>query len=811
MKKSGIFFAVFISILLGVSGSFAASGWISFDSGKLTSSQPKDVSGLPEISLLTSNINELILEVSFSGMAVNDLEKEGMVYQALSIPGGGKTYNIGWPELPTLGRFIAVPQGARPQIEVLEYTSQTLSDYSVYPVQEQPVDKEGAPEPEFTKDEGFYQRNEFYPDRMAFVEEPKILRGCPVSFFILFPVQYNPATKELRVCSSMRVKISFAGGSGVFIDPSFRSPYFEPMYENLLLNYSSLGSSSRRGGERPTGCDFLIITHPNFQAWAESLALWKNLSGISTWVKNTTQTGLDTGSIRSYIQNAYNTWDPRPSFVLLIGDAEFIPTFYRTNHPYYGYKIGTDMYYATVDGSDWYPDLYMGRISVDSASQAGVVISKILQYERNPISSPASFYSNVLIAGYFQDDYSPYNWEDRFFIKTSEVVRDFLLLQGYSAERCYNKTSGSNPCCYYYGDPLPPGLTWNGNATQISNAINNGVFIVNHRDHGSTNGWGDPQYGVSNVNSLTNGDKLPVVFSLNCETGWFDNETDASGYGTPTTAVYFCEAFQRKANGGAVGVFGATRVSYSGFNDELCKGLYDAMWTYFDPTYPNGSSTHPIYAPMFRMGAVLNFGKFWMYDKYYLTGGAGYPWGSDLSTTKLTFEIFHYFGDPTMQIWTALPMGMDVTCADTILLGSSEIPVTVTYSEGVPVESVLVCLMNDEVYETGYTNAQGEITLPCTTTMVGNLHITATKHNYRPYQGVITIAEMFFVSGDANGDSLVDGADVVFLINYLFVNGPPPHPYGAGDVDCNGIINTSDVVYLMNYIFISGPAPDCSK
>jgi hypothetical protein len=761
MKKSGLFFAIFISILFGVSASFGASGWVPFSSSQLAAIQTGSGFAYPEVSLLTSNSNELILEINFPGMVTEDIVKNEIIYQTLFIPGGGKTCNLGWPELPTFGRFVAVPFGAEPQIEVLDYSLQSLSGYNVYPVQEQLVDKGEAPPPEFVKDVDFYQQNEFYPDRMAFVEEPKIIRGCPVSLFILFPVQYNPATKELRVCSYMRVRISFVGGSGVFIDPAHRSPYFEPLYQNLLLNYSSLGTPSLLGGKSDTGCDFLIITHPNFQAWAESLAFWKNQSGISTWVRNTTQTGSDTGSIRNYIQNAYTTWTPPPSFVLLIGDAEFIPVFYRTTHPYDGYKTGTDLYYSTVEGSDWFPDIYMGRISVDSASQARTVVTKILNYERNPISTPTSFYNNVLVAGYFQDDYSPYDWEDRFFIKTSEVVRDFLLSQGYSVERCYDKTSGSNPCCYYYGDPLPPGLTWNGNAVQISNAINNGVFLVNHRDHGSTDGWGDPQYLVSNVNGLANGDKLPVVFSINCETGHFDNETDASGNNTPYNSVCFCEAFQRKANGGAVGVFGLTRVSYSGYNDELCKGLYDGMWTNFDPSYPNAGSTHPIYSPLFRMGAVLNFGKFWMYDKYYLTGGSGYPWGADLTETKITFEMGHWFGDPTLEIWTSIPESLDVTHPEFVVLGGAPFPVTVNLN-GQPVKDGLVCLIKDtEVYEVGRTDSTGEVTLYPFPLTPGNAELTITAHNAFPYEttlpvvgGAYIVFDRWYVDDDSSDESL---------------------------------------------------------
>lgn len=66
-----------------------------------------------------------------------------------------------------------------------------------------------------------------------------------------------------------------------------------------------------------------------------------------------------------------------------------------------------------------------------------------------------------------------------------------------------------------------------------------------------------------------------------------------------------------------------------------------------------------------------------------------------------------------------------------------------------------------------------------------------------------------FIRGDANGDSRVDAGDIVYLINYLFKNGPAPYPLAAGDVDCNGTIDAGDIVYLLNYLFRSGPAPSC--
>jgi hypothetical protein len=61
--------------------------------------------------------------------------------------------------------------------------------------------------------------------------------------------------------------------------------------------------------------------------------------------------------------------------------------------------------------------------------------------------------------------------------------------------------------------------------------------------------------------------------------------------------------------------------------------------------------------------------------------------------------------------------------------------------------------------------------------------------------------------GDANGDGAVNIADVVFLINYLFGNGPAPNPPVAGDVNGDCFIGISDVVWLLNYLYHHGPPP----
>ena len=61
--------------------------------------------------------------------------------------------------------------------------------------------------------------------------------------------------------------------------------------------------------------------------------------------------------------------------------------------------------------------------------------------------------------------------------------------------------------------------------------------------------------------------------------------------------------------------------------------------------------------------------------------------------------------------------------------------------------------------------------------------------------------------GDVNGDWKIDIGDVVYLINYLFKNGPAPVPLEVGNVNCDATVDVGDVVYLINYLYKNGASP----
>ncbi len=64
-----------------------------------------------------------------------------------------------------------------------------------------------------------------------------------------------------------------------------------------------------------------------------------------------------------------------------------------------------------------------------------------------------------------------------------------------------------------------------------------------------------------------------------------------------------------------------------------------------------------------------------------------------------------------------------------------------------------------------------------------------------------------FTRGDVNSDGEIDAADVVYLINHLFLGGSGPQPWESGDVNCDGEVDVADVIYLINYLFLGGSPP----
>jgi hypothetical protein len=83
--------------------------------------------------------------------------------------------------------------------------------------------------------------------------------------------------------------------------------------------------------------------------------------------------------------------------------------------------------------------------------------------------------------------------------------------------------------------------------------------------------------------------------------------------------------------------------------------------------------------------------------------------------------------------------------------------------------------------------------------------VTYIYRDNMPYCASMLLSE----HGDANGDGVINIADVMYMINYLYKNGPYPASFEAGDANCDGDHGILDVVILINYLYKGGRPPGC--
>lgn len=681
--------------------------------------------------------NDIFLRYRIHGISVTDAPLKDGNYQRVSIGTDVPFHDVpGEPQTPFLKHFVAVPFGAEVELTIDEAQSEyeEFADFRIRPAPHAYPEIIDPPQLPFVKDESIYGTDAFFPKTVVSAERA-VIRGVDTRLIQVNPVQYNPVTGITRVYKEIVLTASHNGEPGAYFQsPRFRCPPYDRILQRTLLNGVAVVPQPITRLEVNT--NLLIITHSDFLSSANTLKSWKIRKGYDTVVRTEADTGTSAADIQAYIQDAYDTWDLPPAYVLIIGDAEYIPPHYQTDHGFYfasDVKVGTDLYYATVHGADDVPDIALGRLSVDTADEAMARVEAIIGYERSPTTNE-SYYRTAAICGQFQHDVNGY--AERRFAQTSEDLALFLTGHNYGVDRFYRTPSDVDPQHWkrdswnfkgYAGSPgggLPThllrsnGFSWDADNADISGAVNEGRFLVTHRDHGSTDGWGTPAYSVGDVQDLENGDMRPVVLSINCETGWFDNETDNAA-STDADDLNFSEAWERNPNGGAVGVIAASRVSYSGHNDRLVWGWTDAIWPDFIPTF--GAST-----PIYEMGQVLNYGKYYYIQKT-----------SNSDIRKWETEMFHWFGDPTMEIWTDVPFDLHIVQAAKAIEGNSRITIALTEPD-----ALIVVTSDGEAIGKALSAGDGEKTVvPLDRPLAAGegLAMTITKHNYRPYETTVQV------------------------------------------------------------------------
>lgn len=434
----------------------------------------------------------------------------------------------------------------------------------------------------------------------------------------LQPIQYDSANGVMRVYYNFSYQINYLDASG--------NP----------IQISVTGADTET---QPLRLSYLILSKPEFSNICQRFASKKKLLGYTTKVVLAEK--WEPATVRQTIMDYRNNSIEKLQFVLLVGGKDIIPSNTILSS-YFGGTTLSDYYYSCLDSDDDFEqDVYIGRIPAKSVAEAEVAINKIMNYEWSPIEDE-DFYNNSLHCAHYQADTSP-NAESRHYVWTSEKIYDALNYEGYDIARVYTKVINSSPT---YSNNLSnnkellpaelrdPNFNWNGTNQDVINNINRGVFYVLHRDHGAPEGWTHPSFTTSDITSLNNGAKLPVVFSLNCSSGNFNVDCFASKLIT-------------KENGGCVGIFAASNSIYTLANDYLALGMFNAIWR-DSGLAPYSQNIHEFIrpTPVYTLGEILDKGMEYLCRQL----------GSNDINFKTTRQRFHIFGDPGTMIHTHQPV-----------------------------------------------------------------------------------------------------------------------------------------------------------
>jgi len=692
--------------------------------------------GKAGFTLEQSGINGANINFSVTRFALVNKQINGETMQSIQLPGAFLPNDQGKPNLPGLSRYLAIPQGATVQITITSSRKETFTGINLEPAPRIPFETENGPL-NYHKDQTIYTKDAFYPDQIIRISSNKRMRGVDVILVGIMPFQYNPVTKKLIVYRDLKVKLTFGGGNGIFGRERLRSLSWEPILNDLLLNYKDLpkvsfklrsppahtNSVSGLNGTRTVeNVEYLIIVpdDPVFKAWGDSIRIFRNEQGIKSGVVTTTEVGGNTfDAIQDYVDNAYYNWDTPPSAVLLLADygnsGSTITSSPDKTHPYSGTYI-TDNDFADVDG-DHLPDIVFARITARNADELENTVGKMLNYERHPSTNP-DFYNHPVTAMGWQTE--------RWFQLCSEIIAGFFdhklgkapvrenSIYSGGPDDGWSTADNTETIVDYFGPnglgyipQTPDYLTdFGGNATRINADINSGAFLVQHRDHGSETGWGEPSYSNSDLSGLHN-DDLPFVFSINCLTGEFNWSSEC-----------FVEAFHRYPQR-ALGLIGATQVSYSFVNDTYAWGMYDNMWPEF---MPDETTTFPtrFIRPAFANAA----------GKYFLQQS---DWPSNPGDKEITYDLFHAHGGAYTCIYSEMPQNLTVTHNSVLESGATSF--SVTADEG----SLIGLSVNGELIGVGEgTGEPVSISIPAQQpgdTML----VTATKQNYYRYSSEVQV------------------------------------------------------------------------
>ncbi|MDP8256613.1 MAG: C25 family cysteine peptidase [Candidatus Alcyoniella australis] len=571
------------------------------------------------------------LAVRFGGLEIEPTQLLGSNFTSIEIDSTGVLGVVGAPRVPVLRRFVRIPFGGEPLLEVLDASGATYSADQwggSLPVQPQqpPVPKlPGAlAARELTVDREIYASDRMLLDELAQIAEVGVWRGLRIALIEVYPVDLNPTTNSIDLLQSITLSISVPDADLRATELALER--FSDERELEAARMLLINPPEAVKGSKQLERTMMVIAPPalSVDPSLDAYLVWKRLLGYDVLLLTTDVTGSDANSVRAAIQNVYTTYPVPLTSVLLVGDTDSIGYFNGSGSG----SPATDLYFAAVDGSDYYPDLDVGRLPVRDASQLGNAVNKLMSHERGLWTIGDAWITHAtFMAG--NDNY------DITEGTHNHVISTFLDPRVWVSDRVYDHTYNAGP-------------------SDITASINAGSSFVTYSGHGSETSWADgPPYNQSQVRALSNA-VYPFVQSYACLTGKYEvNES-------------FAETWVRAGAGAAV-FMGSSVSSYWDEDDLMERAVFDG---YFNESL---SSTY----------GMMDFGKMALLTEYGPT-----------SDVLRYFEMYNIMGDATLEVRSEVPLQLTMDVDNPLLLPLSSVEISVPETPAVRVTLYIAGLLH---------------------------------------------------------------------------------------------------------------------
>ncbi len=680
------------------------------------------LSDIPEsyrIQLISSSEQSIQVNVQVPGFYTTSVTTPRGEAQVVTMPKAVSTAQAGEPDVPMTGIPVLIGDRARMAIRVVDAQYRDFEGIAVAPSKgdfPRTINPEDVP---YTYG-ACYGEDAFFPASNVGLYSPYIVRDFRGQNMVVYPYAYNPATQTLRVYYNITVEMYKLDDNGENVMPSRRSnvvkmdPDFKSVYQRHFINYEA---AMNRYTPLDEEGDLLIICYDNFMSSMTDFVNWKKTRGVNTTIVGTStiSSNLTYSNLKTYIQNQYNA-NNNLTHVLLVGDVAQIPGYsYTAGSGSSSYSGKGDNPYGQIVGNDIYNDVFVGRFSASSTTQVTTQVNRIITYERD-LTTSASWCQNGLGISASAGNGGHNNEDDYQHI---ENLRTDLLNYGYSTVyQDYASVSG-----------YPSSST-----STISSHINSGVGIINYCNHGEETGWQSHYYMNSNVNALTNNNKLPFIFSVACLVGKYDY----------SSGDCFAETWMHATNGsnptGAIG----------GMFSYISQPWIPPMWAQDEfvdilvESYSNNIKH--------TLGGTSINGIMGIFDHY----------STSDNSAKGTYQAWVLYGDPTLMLRTKTPTAMTVNHAGTIAPGATSYSVTVSNSNGVV--ATITDASHNILGKATVSNGTANITVTGTLTAGTELTLCVFGYNKVTYLGTINVvnSNQFSITATANPDAggTVSGAGI---------------------------------------------------